>query len=1035
MAFDTDDLFWLFNGELLERVRGSGASVVVLVGPGRSGKTFFKDRYLSAYTVRETSVAEPGAPGVYVLESEEAMHYGLSPSDCGRGCVKVVYHIPWEEAEKYAESDNVRRAVTALRKYVGKEVRYVPPGLVRELLELAEMRGWEAAEKEVQVRVETYRRALEILHSASGWHGVVKEVVKETVKEAVSLLTSPVGTVALAGVTAFLKSALKRIDARLVALPAILEKLAVRHGFGCEVFSELGWLIAYRIAAEGDGNVEDVCRGLAALSGRGVNKLWDHLVSAARHVELVELGRLERGGLYPNVMARGDHLMINTGAEVHRLVAAGSFADTAREVAKRLRRKRLAVVVGPRGVGKSALAAYVLWKMLKTGEMGLIVRIKTAVEKERVSFLENFVDIWRKYKDYLGELLLLYDATPAEWYYERGSPKVPGGVADTVKNLLSLARRVSMLFILPSDLYHTLDLETRAALESHKVMLRPDVKFLREVIKATSDECLDGSSLDRLASSVAQLDEGHALVARLVGEELKRRNCADTWQLVEEVERLSREPTAASGPVKKAHFFIAGFINRYFDVVQEVDGKKYFRREAAETLAELFAVRRPFVRKVSPGLPILTPGIAEIMLERLGIADERLRWLSYRHHDLIETTIEILLSKIGQSEEFAPWRSVRIPRIKTPDDMTRYFLDKYGASFIQQLERDSRCWQKVAFITGLILIGHANLPRWEELAKWLGEDFVGVGECNVDYLLALDNVIPPLVAELMRYSYSLQRVPDHKIISPLVAFTKTYERRALEELLDRARKRDKLTLLEACYALGLAVLSAESDVDEKSATTALYVATLALHYVSIQVSPLPILVSLASLGEKAPHSYVVLLSAASELLPLDKDTVYYILNSLAHLKTALKWKNFVWPFVYIVETYSSILKKHGEHIRGKIMKILKEMCDISHEVRHRELNTITRAYILIPILLYNLEPHTLGFEWKKYCNFDDPVGETMQIIEKLAYMIESPPSDKILEEWAAARSMTGNISVVLQILLNELRSALFRYLYRGAAWG
>jgi len=62
---------------------------------------------------------------------------------------------------------------------------------------------------------------------------------------------------------------------------------------------------------------------------------------------------------------------------------------------------------------------------------------------------------------------------------------------------------------------------------------------------------------------------------------------------------------------------------------------------------------------------------------------------------------------------------------------------------------------------------------------------------------------------------------------------------------------------------------------------------------------------LCPLGEKAPHRYVSLLAAASELATLGQKTVQYIYDALQQLKDRFieTWR--LWPLARAIRAYST----------------------------------------------------------------------------------------------------------------------------------
>jgi len=140
--------------------------------------------------------------------------------------------------------------------------------------------------------------------------------------------------------------------------------------------------------------------------------------------------------------------------------------------------------------------------------------------------------------------------------------------------------RVGVLIIIPTDLYNALSNDVKGKLESYRLdALLNDAEFLAKLIMEytrTSDKpsgCkISDEELSKLAGKVAGFDSGHALIARLVGEELARNNCS-----VGEVEELINN---AKG---KAEAFIILHINGLFKVHENPD--------TAKALVEIFHIK------------------------------------------------------------------------------------------------------------------------------------------------------------------------------------------------------------------------------------------------------------------------------------------------------------------------------------------------------------------------------------------------------------------------------------------------------------
>jgi hypothetical protein len=258
------------------------------------------------------------------------------------------------------------------------------------------------------------------------------------------------------------------------------------------------------------------------------------------------------------------------------------------------------------------------------------------------------------------------------------------------------------------------------------------------------------------------------------------------------------------------------------------------------------------------------------------------------------------------------------------------------------------CWRRATFIAGHALAGHATLPK----RGWLPEDSIealrdALEPCAMDTYLTTDGEIPPLSTSVVGYLYYIE-VPYARDLSQI---RKIRERLGVltphadtdiikavketaEKLMKRWRKRD-FDDHEAFYALGLAALAAGVEVDNETADLLLYAASAAVQVVARPADVLPVLAALRPLGEKAPHRYVSLLAAASELETLDQETSRYIYGALQQLKNRLLEVGRRWPLVHAINAYSNLLRRHLGHIWGRWEETVADMCQLYGEVRRR----------------------------------------------------------------------------------------------------
>lgn len=112
-------------------------------------------------------------------------------------------------------------------------------------------------------------------------------------------------------------------------------------------------------------------------------------------VEVFFINDFEDGLVYPTVRLVDGELMVLGEYGYHEIVRTGSFSTLTNEVKQRLGAGSLVVLTGPKGVGKSTLATVTLWELLRSGEAGMVLRIKELPEGEVVerfrSFIENFL--------------------------------------------------------------------------------------------------------------------------------------------------------------------------------------------------------------------------------------------------------------------------------------------------------------------------------------------------------------------------------------------------------------------------------------------------------------------------------------------------------------------------------------------------------------------------------------------------------------------------------------------------------------------
>jgi len=252
-------------------------------------------------------------------------------------------------------------------------------------------------------------------------------------------------------------------------------------------------------------------------------------------------------------------------------------------------------------------------------------------------------------------------------------------------------------------------------------------------------------------------------------------------------------------------------------------------------------------------------------------------------------------------------------------------------------------------------------------------------------------------------------------------------RETADGLLAKWRKRD-IRLAEALYALGLAALVAVGEVDEETVDLLLRMAFIAVKRVARPALVLSILTVLRLLGEKAPHIFVSLLAATSEMEMLDQETVEYIYDALQQLKDRLETER-LWPLVEAIRAYSNLLRTHSQHIKDRWEKAVEDMWQLYSKIRERcgeaapegrlSAQCLSAAIAWAYVLAAALHSDELAQVVQKYLDDLIKEAEDMRNLletarpEELKRMMES---DADFAEWVRAWSPAGDAGEVIKNL-------------------
>jgi len=219
------------------------------------------------------------------------------------------------------------------------------------------------------------------------------------------------------------------------------------------------------------------------------------------------------------------------------LVEAGLFKKYVEQVNESVSRNEFAVVVGPKGIGKSVLTIYALAKLLNAN-----ARVVYELD------LDDDVDlIDRLDREVRGKNAVVFYDTSSYTYYEPEAVEVPNvrkskGVARkliwTYRWLKDRGVAVPFIIVLSDDVYNAIKShiekearEERVEVHLIQVDLR-DVEFLASVVNAYSGgACGEGA---RAAGELIAERYGdyYTLIARYAGAWLNHAGCADVERAV-----------------------------------------------------------------------------------------------------------------------------------------------------------------------------------------------------------------------------------------------------------------------------------------------------------------------------------------------------------------------------------------------------------------------------------------------------------------------------------------------------------------------
>jgi hypothetical protein len=610
--------------------------------------------------------------------------------------------------------------------------------------------------------------------------------------------------------------------------------------------------------------------------------------------------------------------------------------------------------------------------------------------------------------------VVIYDPSSIEAYYkpeamqgvDHGNKsdenitlrKLIESVKTTLKELIEV-RNAWVVIILPRELYEQVqrgkeeDVDLRQVLDNLErdvvtVDLRNEV-FLREIIKRYS-RCDNVS--DDLVKGVMDFDS-YTLVAKYAGIWLHEKECK-----VEDVEKALRE-SADKPKLFFAHYIWGVIFGKSVDLAMK-----------ASVPLILHATFGP----IPEGITYITKAVNEggvwKLIDKDKLAKSKLedlreddlepiaKWLSTRHEDLIEETLqelvglrgeearkhyidhgfENLIKTLNRSYHEKALEEVRgLSREVKPEEVESNLLIFVGERLKHALKPYTDCWKRAAFIIGAALAWDDSVPRPEDLPESLNR-------CGVDDYLLVGNVIPPLIRYLI-YTRVLSE-----------AFVDKYNEAVAEvnRILNIARGRDisdDVSATEVLYSLGLASIIAKAvesgkPIEPSDVDAALHIVSLTMQHIILSLLLLlfstsrikPILIALEPLRDKAPQRYLEVLVSALDRVSRpsipgfilgfgcpDLNTVMYILNEFDYILNKLnKYRDGVkgraWTLVHAIGASINSLYgclKHCDDysdapFRTELERIASWVAGLLNEIDrlNPSLGIIAWAHALLPAL-------------------------------------------------------------------------------------
>ena len=810
-----EDLFPEYNQKFAGALKGlisPEKEKVVVVGPPRSGKTFFIKNYLSGFEVEEETLGVieekeleelknakrafeelvetfkklvkelPGRvlgflrQGSNDLASSGLIDVGdatgvkLPEGHVNRlrelkahGKKIVFYHIPSSEARDLAE---VFKEEKVSFVWYGKE--YVPPGLLK----------FRDNPDKLREQLERYKK----LHKLFGID-LEKDILAANiaVNMAEALREKAPEVVAF-----FVGRFLRLLDPLSLLVEIFIAALLLKKSSG-ELFEalfeavdnwsnlddELKWLAAANLSLVFGLPVKVVYDGMQRLTGEDVRKELKKLKDT---VSLISIG--PGTIVFPRV--KGEDLIglgvydgkIYQGNEVYNLVTV-KFEELAKAIEKSIiesrgksPERRLFFVKGLKGIGKSTLVHYVIADLLQRNEFTYAVRVTSPS-----------INPWAFSVDKEDKVILFYDYYPYEAYTSESPSQIQVSsedVANIIENLSKIVKNnenAYAIVVLSKDVLENPRVNRVIERFPEEQVIEVNLRFedfIEEMVKSYSG-C---SNVTEVARAITHnYKGGYTLIAKYVGLWLRGNKCR-----YEDVKKVLEES-------KGEHL---SFLKKHVSSILRQTTVNWY---ALPLLVHVFLGEVPL--KVAKELPLWLNGNSpDGDYEKY--ASFVAPWIATRKEDIVEEVIKEHLKDIilrDDSKEFLELYLVNNRKLKEIIENTHEGLKDFFAELENRgvkgndldavkafIGYDKKLWDKAAQNFYVVLEGWAS----------------GGDKASVDYEALIKTLLHAVIREFIRDKLLMsgQEIDEHSLKFLLKLAARTALQFTAASLFDEAN--DKL---------------------------------------------------------------------------------------------------------------------------------------------------------------------------------------------------------------------------------------------------